>query len=178
VLQCLVNTLRCEDGQSGPTYESLQQVIDKKSFRPSVNLSTPTITNISFTLYAILGVVSQYTVLDICAWLCELSSRLNIWCLVLFCRMKKHKFLPHSSGSGWWVWCIDTKRCLNNRLNITQYSCYLIMFGFSTGSMSSSFGIQNPVMALRRSLFLSKISGLLTLSCMSCKCHLVGRIGT
>ncbi|RXN13592.1 5-hydroxytryptamine receptor 3A-like protein [Labeo rohita] len=48
--------LRCEEGQSGPTYESLQEVIDKKSFRPSVNLSTPTIANISFTLYAILGV--------------------------------------------------------------------------------------------------------------------------
>jgi len=138
---------------------------------PPLSPTSPSLSMLSWELWV-------NTVLDICAWLCELSSRLNIWCLVLFCRMKKHKFLPHSSGSGWWVWCIDTKRCLNNRLNITQYSCYLIMFGFSTGSMSSSFGIQNPVMALRRSLFLSKISGLLTLSCMSCKCHLVGRIGT
>ncbi|XP_039545762.1 5-hydroxytryptamine receptor 3A-like [Pimephales promelas] len=67
--QCLVNTLRCEDGQSGPTYESLQQVIDKKSFRPSVNLSTPTITNISFTLYAILGVNEKAQILTTFLWL-------------------------------------------------------------------------------------------------------------
>ncbi|KAK9967838.1 hypothetical protein ABG768_002203 [Culter alburnus] len=69
VLPCLVNMLQCEDGQSGPTYESLQQVIDKKSFRPSVNLSTPTITNISFTLYAILGVNEKAQILTTFLWL-------------------------------------------------------------------------------------------------------------
>uniref|UniRef100_A0A667X3Y5 5-hydroxytryptamine (serotonin) receptor 3A n=1 Tax=Myripristis murdjan TaxID=586833 RepID=A0A667X3Y5_9TELE len=50
--------LSCEDGQSGPTHESMQAVFDLKPFRPVVNLSNPTITNISFTLYAVLGVVS------------------------------------------------------------------------------------------------------------------------
>uniref|UniRef100_A0AAY4DUH7 5-hydroxytryptamine receptor 3A-like n=1 Tax=Denticeps clupeoides TaxID=299321 RepID=A0AAY4DUH7_9TELE len=44
--------------QHGPTYESMQDVFDKKQFRPAVNLSNPTIANISFTLYAVLGVVS------------------------------------------------------------------------------------------------------------------------
>ncbi|XP_059424745.1 5-hydroxytryptamine receptor 3A-like [Carassius carassius] len=61
--------LRCEEGQSGPTYDSLQEVIDKKSFRPSVNLSTPTITNISFTLYAILGVNEKAQILTTFLWL-------------------------------------------------------------------------------------------------------------
>ena len=51
--------LTCKEGHSGPTYESMQEVFDKKSFRPAVNLSNPTITNISFTLYAVLGVVSN-----------------------------------------------------------------------------------------------------------------------
>ncbi|KAI2650160.1 5-hydroxytryptamine receptor 3C [Labeo rohita] len=68
-LSCLANMLRCEQGQSGPTYESLQEVIDKKSFRPSVNLSTPTITNISFTLYAILGVNEKAQILTTFLWL-------------------------------------------------------------------------------------------------------------
>ncbi|TNN75543.1 5-hydroxytryptamine receptor 3C [Liparis tanakae] len=44
-------------GHSGPTYESMQAVFDREPFRPAVNLSNPTITNISFTLYAVLGVV-------------------------------------------------------------------------------------------------------------------------
>ena len=51
--------LTCREGHSGPTYESLDDVFAKKSFRPAVNLSTPTIANISFTLYAVLGVVSK-----------------------------------------------------------------------------------------------------------------------
>ncbi|KAJ8374256.1 hypothetical protein SKAU_G00048360 [Synaphobranchus kaupii] len=48
--------LTCKEGHSGPTYESMQTVFDRKPFRPSVNLSNPTVTNISFTLYAVLGV--------------------------------------------------------------------------------------------------------------------------
>ncbi|MEQ2189060.1 hypothetical protein GOODEAATRI_021320 [Goodea atripinnis] len=50
--------LVCKEGQSGPTYESMQAVFDLQPFRPAVNLSNPTIANISFTLYAVLGVVS------------------------------------------------------------------------------------------------------------------------
>ncbi|TRZ00011.1 hypothetical protein DNTS_022351, partial [Danionella cerebrum] len=68
-LPCLVNTLECKEGQSGPTYESLQQVIERKSFRPSVNLSSPTITNISFTLYAVLGVNEKAQILTTFLWL-------------------------------------------------------------------------------------------------------------
>uniref|UniRef100_A0A668VSL5 5-hydroxytryptamine (serotonin) receptor 3A n=1 Tax=Oreochromis aureus TaxID=47969 RepID=A0A668VSL5_OREAU len=50
--------LSCKNGHSGPTHESLQAVFDLQAFRPAVNLSNPTIANISFTLYAVLGVVS------------------------------------------------------------------------------------------------------------------------
>ncbi|XP_047443476.1 5-hydroxytryptamine receptor 3A isoform X2 [Mugil cephalus] len=48
--------LSCKEGHSGPTYKSMQEVFDLQSFRPAVNLSNPTIANISFTLYAVLGV--------------------------------------------------------------------------------------------------------------------------
>lgn len=51
--------LSCEEGRSGPSHESMQAVFDLQPFRPAVNLSSPTITNISFTLYAVLGVVSS-----------------------------------------------------------------------------------------------------------------------
>nr|XP_055074731.1 5-hydroxytryptamine receptor 3A isoform X1 [Misgurnus anguillicaudatus] len=68
-LPCLLSLLRCEEGQSGPTYESLQEVFDRKPLRPSVNLSTPTITNISFTLYAVLGVNEKAQILTTFLWL-------------------------------------------------------------------------------------------------------------
>ncbi|KAJ0032538.1 hypothetical protein NQD34_002619, partial [Periophthalmus magnuspinnatus] len=48
--------MQCKEGHSGPTHESIQAVFDLQSFRPAVNLSNPTVTNISFTLYAVLGV--------------------------------------------------------------------------------------------------------------------------
>uniref|UniRef100_A0A665X4H3 5-hydroxytryptamine (serotonin) receptor 3A n=1 Tax=Echeneis naucrates TaxID=173247 RepID=A0A665X4H3_ECHNA len=52
---CL-SRLSCKEGHSGPTHESVQAVFDLRPFRPAVNLSNPTVTNISFTLYAVLGV--------------------------------------------------------------------------------------------------------------------------
>jgi len=58
VLVCQ-SKLTCREGHSGPTYESMKEVFALKAFRPAVNLSNPTITNISFTLYAVLGVVSN-----------------------------------------------------------------------------------------------------------------------
>ncbi|CAL8345264.1 unnamed protein product [Gadus morhua 'NCC'] len=61
--------LTCKEGHSGPTYESMQEVFDKKSFRPAVNLSNPTITNISFTLYAVLGVNEKTQILTTFLWL-------------------------------------------------------------------------------------------------------------
>ncbi|KAL4608185.1 5-hydroxytryptamine receptor 3A-like [Arapaima gigas] len=61
--------LKCEEGHSGPTYESLQYVIDRKYFRPAVNLSNPTISNISFTLYAVLGVNEKTQILTTFLWL-------------------------------------------------------------------------------------------------------------
>uniref|UniRef100_A0A667X3Z0 5-hydroxytryptamine (serotonin) receptor 3A n=1 Tax=Myripristis murdjan TaxID=586833 RepID=A0A667X3Z0_9TELE len=61
--------LSCEDGQSGPTHESMQAVFDLKPFRPVVNLSNPTITNISFTLYAVLGVNEKTQILTTFLWL-------------------------------------------------------------------------------------------------------------
>ncbi|TKS74671.1 5-hydroxytryptamine receptor 3C [Collichthys lucidus] len=48
--------IRFFEGHSGPTYESMQAVFDLQAFRPAENLSNPTIANISFTLYAVLGV--------------------------------------------------------------------------------------------------------------------------
>ncbi|XP_066503163.1 5-hydroxytryptamine receptor 3A-like [Hoplias malabaricus] len=61
--------LECIPGQSGPSYDSLQEVFDRKPFRPAVNLSNPTITNISFTLYAVLGVNEKTQILTTFLWL-------------------------------------------------------------------------------------------------------------
>uniref|UniRef100_A0A672J4C5 5-hydroxytryptamine (serotonin) receptor 3A n=1 Tax=Salarias fasciatus TaxID=181472 RepID=A0A672J4C5_SALFA len=61
--------LTCEEGHSGPTYESMQAVFDLKPFRPAVNLSNPTIANISFTLYAVLGVNEKTQILSTFLWL-------------------------------------------------------------------------------------------------------------
>ncbi|XP_045905825.1 5-hydroxytryptamine receptor 3C-like isoform X6 [Micropterus dolomieu] len=61
--------LSCKQGHSGPTYESMQAVFDLQSFRPAVNLSNPTITNISFTLYAVLGVNEKTQILTTFLWL-------------------------------------------------------------------------------------------------------------
>nr|XP_029134178.1 uncharacterized protein LOC109987982 [Labrus bergylta] len=61
--------LSCKEGHSGPTYESMQDVFDLKPFRPAVNLSNPTIANISFTLYAVLGVNEKTQILTTFLWL-------------------------------------------------------------------------------------------------------------
>ncbi|XP_071342811.1 5-hydroxytryptamine receptor 3A-like [Trachinotus anak] len=61
--------LSCKEGHSGPTYESMQAVFDLQPFRPAVNLSNPTITNISFTLYAVLGVNEKTQILTTFLWL-------------------------------------------------------------------------------------------------------------
>ncbi|XP_030584133.1 5-hydroxytryptamine receptor 3A-like [Archocentrus centrarchus] len=59
----------CKEGHSGPTYESLQAVFNLQAFRPAVNLSNPTIANISFTLYAVLGVNEKTQILTTFLWL-------------------------------------------------------------------------------------------------------------
>uniref|UniRef100_A0A3P8WFN7 5-hydroxytryptamine receptor 3C-like n=1 Tax=Cynoglossus semilaevis TaxID=244447 RepID=A0A3P8WFN7_CYNSE len=61
--------LSCKEGHSGPTHESMQAVFDMQPFRPAVNLSNPTITNISFTLYAVLGVNEKTQILTTFLWL-------------------------------------------------------------------------------------------------------------
>ncbi|KAM4739162.1 5-hydroxytryptamine receptor 3A [Anableps anableps] len=61
--------LVCKEGQSGPTHESMQAVFDMQPFRPAVNLSNPTIANISFTLYAVLGVNEKAQLLTTFLWL-------------------------------------------------------------------------------------------------------------
>uniref|UniRef100_A0A3B5KW89 5-hydroxytryptamine (serotonin) receptor 3A n=1 Tax=Xiphophorus couchianus TaxID=32473 RepID=A0A3B5KW89_9TELE len=58
-----------EEGRSGPTHDSMQAVFDMQPFRPAVNLSNPTITNISFTLYAVLGVNEKAQLLTTFLWL-------------------------------------------------------------------------------------------------------------
>ncbi|XP_061832022.1 5-hydroxytryptamine receptor 3A-like [Nerophis lumbriciformis] len=47
----------------------MQDVFDLQAFRPVVNLSTPTVTNISFTLYAVLGVNEKTQILTTFLWL-------------------------------------------------------------------------------------------------------------
>ncbi|XP_068599610.1 5-hydroxytryptamine receptor 3A [Brachionichthys hirsutus] len=47
----------------------MQAVFDVKPFRPAVNLSNPTIANISFTLYAVLGVNEKTQILTTFLWL-------------------------------------------------------------------------------------------------------------
>ncbi|KAK9519420.1 hypothetical protein VZT92_022152 [Zoarces viviparus] len=64
-----VSKLSCKEGHSGPTHESMQAVFDLKPFRPAVNLSNPTIANISFTLYAVLGVNEKTQILTTFLWL-------------------------------------------------------------------------------------------------------------
>ncbi|XP_068446260.1 5-hydroxytryptamine receptor 3A-like [Clinocottus analis] len=61
--------LSCGGGHSGPTHQALQAVFDLQPFRPAVNLSNPTITNISFTLYAVLGVNEKTQILTTFLWL-------------------------------------------------------------------------------------------------------------
>ncbi|XP_053316337.1 5-hydroxytryptamine receptor 3A-like [Spea bombifrons] len=61
--------LQCTGSEAGPTYESLQNVFDKKSFRPTLNYSRPTSVNISFTLYAVLGVNEKSQILTTFLWL-------------------------------------------------------------------------------------------------------------
>ncbi|KAK2835417.1 hypothetical protein Q5P01_015901 [Channa striata] len=65
----IVIKLTCKEGYSGPAYESIQAVFDLQSFRPAVNLSNPTIANISFTLYAVLGVNEKTQILTTFLWL-------------------------------------------------------------------------------------------------------------
>uniref|UniRef100_A0A3Q3A6U0 5-hydroxytryptamine (serotonin) receptor 3A n=1 Tax=Kryptolebias marmoratus TaxID=37003 RepID=A0A3Q3A6U0_KRYMA len=57
------------ENQSGPTHESMQAVFDLQPFRPVVNLSSPTIANLSFTLYAVLGVNEKAQILTTFLWL-------------------------------------------------------------------------------------------------------------
>uniref|UniRef100_A0A3Q1IL23 5-hydroxytryptamine (serotonin) receptor 3A n=1 Tax=Anabas testudineus TaxID=64144 RepID=A0A3Q1IL23_ANATE len=61
--------LICKEGESGPSHESIQAVFDLQPFRPAVNLSNPTIANISFTLYAVLGVNEKTQILTTFLWL-------------------------------------------------------------------------------------------------------------
>ncbi|KAG9266892.1 5-hydroxytryptamine receptor 3A-like isoform X1 [Astyanax mexicanus] len=61
--------LKCQPHHSGPSYDSLQEVFDRKPFRPAVNLSNPTSANISFTLYAVLGVNEKTQILTTFLWL-------------------------------------------------------------------------------------------------------------
>ncbi|XP_076007342.1 5-hydroxytryptamine receptor 3A [Genypterus blacodes] len=63
------SNLTCKEGHSGPTYESMQSVFALQAFRPAVNLSNPTVTNISFTLYAVLGVNEKTQILSTFLWL-------------------------------------------------------------------------------------------------------------
>ncbi|XP_018432003.1 PREDICTED: 5-hydroxytryptamine receptor 3A-like [Nanorana parkeri] len=61
--------LQCSGSEAGPSYESLQSVFDKKSFRPTLNYSRPTSVNISFTIYAVLGVNEKTQILTTFLWL-------------------------------------------------------------------------------------------------------------
>ncbi|XP_043926700.1 5-hydroxytryptamine receptor 3E-like [Protopterus annectens] len=66
---CITSKLICTNSETGPSYESLQEVFSRKPFRPSVNYSNPTSANISFTLYAVLGVNEKTQILTTFLWL-------------------------------------------------------------------------------------------------------------
>ena len=52
-------TINCTGfGQNGKYMTVLDSVFERKAFRPAINFSIPTIVNISFTVSAILDVVS------------------------------------------------------------------------------------------------------------------------
>ncbi|KAM8953074.1 5-hydroxytryptamine receptor 3A-like [Pelodytes ibericus] len=61
--------LQCTGNETGPTQESIQNVFNKKSFRPTLNYSRPTSVNISFTIYAVLGVNEKSQILTTFLWL-------------------------------------------------------------------------------------------------------------
>ncbi|XP_063775371.1 5-hydroxytryptamine receptor 3A-like [Pseudophryne corroboree] len=61
--------LHCTGSEAGPSHESLQTVFTKKSFRPTLNYSRPTSVNISFTMYAVLGVNEKSQILTTFLWL-------------------------------------------------------------------------------------------------------------
>ncbi|XP_020558472.1 5-hydroxytryptamine receptor 3A-like [Oryzias latipes] len=69
LVSVLPGKLICKEGNSGPTHESLKAVFDLQPFRPAENLTNPTITNISFTLYAVLGVNEKAQLLSTFLWL-------------------------------------------------------------------------------------------------------------
>ncbi|XP_078521559.1 5-hydroxytryptamine receptor 3A-like [Lissotriton helveticus] len=61
--------LTCTGSQAGPSYESLQDVFNRRSLRPTLNYHRPTSANISFTIYAILGVNEKTQILTTFLWL-------------------------------------------------------------------------------------------------------------
>ncbi|CAJ0965340.1 unnamed protein product [Ranitomeya imitator] len=61
--------LQCSASEAGPSYESLQSVFNTNSFRPTFNYSRPTSVNISFTIYAVLGVNEKTQILTTFLWL-------------------------------------------------------------------------------------------------------------
>ncbi|KAM9316578.1 5-hydroxytryptamine receptor 3A-like [Gastrophryne carolinensis] len=67
--QIPLESAELECTEAGPSYESLQSAFDKKSFRPALNYSRPTSVNISFTIYAVLGVNEKSQILTTFLWL-------------------------------------------------------------------------------------------------------------
>ncbi|XP_063297795.1 5-hydroxytryptamine receptor 3C-like [Pelobates fuscus] len=61
--------LQCTGSETGPSEESLMAVFEKKALRPTLNYSRPTSVNISFTLYAVLGVNEKSQILTTFLWL-------------------------------------------------------------------------------------------------------------
>ncbi|XP_029473193.1 5-hydroxytryptamine receptor 3E-like [Rhinatrema bivittatum] len=65
----VASELTCTGSENGPSYESLQEVFSKKPFRPVLNYNRPTTANISFTIYAVLGVNEKTQILTTFLWL-------------------------------------------------------------------------------------------------------------
>ncbi|KAM4694322.1 5-hydroxytryptamine receptor 3A-like [Discoglossus pictus] len=61
--------LKCTGSNHGPSSESLQEAASKKFIRPTWNYSDPTVVNVSFTLYAVLGVNEKTQILTTFIWL-------------------------------------------------------------------------------------------------------------
>uniref|UniRef100_A0A4W5KJZ7 5-hydroxytryptamine (serotonin) receptor 3A n=1 Tax=Hucho hucho TaxID=62062 RepID=A0A4W5KJZ7_9TELE len=122
--------LTCKEGHSGPTYESMQTVFDRISFRPAVNLSNPTIANISFTLYAVLGVVSVGQCKDAMFLFNEKTQILTTFLWLRLVNQCPYVYVNHTGHIRW-----DRMLRLVSACNLEIFS-----FPFDVQNCSFTFG--------------------------------------
>ncbi|TDH08617.1 hypothetical protein EPR50_G00099900 [Perca flavescens] len=133
--------LSCKEGHSGPTYESMQAVFDLKNFRPAVNLSNPTIANISFTLYAVLGVYWQHEFLVWDPDECDGVSRISLPVRELWCPdIIVYEFVDDDVSQACpYVYLNHTGRIRWDRMLRLVSACNLEIFSFPFDVQNCTF---------------------------------------